>query len=226
METSKRFFRRQASDDAMDREIAFHIEELTQANIALGMLPDEARRRALLEFGGREQVKQEIREVHISALAEGMFFHCQAALRFLRKSPSFSLAVILTLALGIGANSAVFSAIDAVVLRPLPFPNGDQLVELDQHDAKGRDANRFVAPVRLEDWNRLNSTFESISGYYLDDLSETSGSLPEKVTEALVAPRFLEVMGVKPALGRAFTWQEEHWGGPDAVLIRDRKSVV
>ncbi len=219
MGTSKRFFRRQVSDDAMDREIAFHIEELTQANIALGMLPDEARRRAILEFGGQEQVKQEIREVHVSALAEGMFFHCQAVLRFLRKSPSFSLAVILTLALGIGANSAVFSAIDAVVLRPLPFPNGDRLVALYQHDAKGRDANRFVAPVRLEDWNRLNSTFESISGYYLDDLSETSGSLPEKVTEALVAPRFLEVMGVQPALGRAFTPQEEHWAGPDAVLI-------
>jgi putative ABC transport system permease protein len=222
MGTSKRFFHRQVSDDAMDREIAFHVEELTQANIALGMLPDEARRSALLEFGGREQVKQEIREVHVSALAEGVVFHGQAALRFLRKSPSFSLAVILTLALGIGANSAVFSAIDAVVLRPLPFPNGDQLVALYQQDARGRDGNRFVAPVRLEDWNRLNSTFASISGYYLDDLSETSGSLPEKVTEALVAPRFLEVMGVQPALGRAFTPQEEHWGGPDAVLISFR----
>src|SRR5208337_5414689 len=85
----------------------------------------------------------------------------------------------------------------------------------------GRDANHFVAPVRLEDWNRMNSTFEAISGYYLDDLSETSGSLPERVTEALVAPRFLQVMEVSPALGREFTPLEEHWGGPDAVLISD-----
>ena len=90
---------------------------------------------------------------------------------------------------------------------------------LYQHDYKGRDANTFVAPVRLEDWNRLNSTFQAISGYYFDDLSETSNSLPEKVTECLVAPRFLEVMGVSPALGRAFTPQEEHWGGPNAALI-------
>ena len=124
--------------------------------------------------------------------------------------------------MGIGANSAVFSAIDAIILRPLPFPNSNQLVALYQHDYKGRDANPFVAPVRLEEWNRMNSTFQAISGYYLDDLSETSGSLPEKVTECLVAPRFLEVMGVSPALGREFTPQEEHWGGPNAALISYR----
>ncbi len=206
-------------ESSIDREIAHHIDELTRAYIEQGASPDEARRHALLEFGGREQVRQTVREVHTSAFAEALLFNFKAALRFLRKSPSFSLAVILTLALGIGANSAVFSAIDAVVLRPLPFPNGDQLVRLDQHDIQGRDANHFVAPVRLEDWNRLNSTFQSISGYYLDDLSETSGPLPEKVTEALVAPRFLETLGISPALGREFTPAEEHWGGPDAVLI-------
>jgi hypothetical protein len=188
-----------APSGSIDREIAHHIEALTEANIAQGMSPEEARHQALIEFGGREQVRQSVREVHISALSESIAFHLKAALRFLRKSPSFSLAVILTLALGIGANSAVFSAIDAVVLRPLPYPNGDQLVRIDQHDIKGRDANHFVAPVRLEDWNRLNSTFQSISGYYLDDLSETSGQLPERVTEALVAPRFLQVMGVTTA---------------------------
>jgi putative ABC transport system permease protein len=206
-------------EDSIDREIAHHIDELTQAFIDQGLSPEEARRRALLEFGGREQVRQTVREVHTSAFVEALLFNLKAALRFLRKSPSFSLAIVLTLALGIGANSAVFSAMDAVVLLPLPFPHGDQLVQLDQHDIQGRDANRFVAPVRLEDWNRLNSTFQSISGYYFDDISETSGSLPEKVTEALVGPRFLETMGVSPTLGREFAPAEEHWGGPDAVLI-------
>ena len=215
----RRSLRRFVPDDAVDREIGFHIEELTEANIAKGMTPEEAYRRAVLQFGGREQVKQTVREVHISAFAEIVGFNLKAALRFLRKSPSFSIAVILTLALGIGANSAVFSAIDAIVLRPLPFPNGDQLVAIYQHDVKGRDANRFVAPSRLEDWNKMSSTFQSISGYYFEDLSETSGALPEKVTEALVAPRFLEVLGVLPALGREFTTQEEHWAGPDAILI-------
>jgi putative ABC transport system permease protein len=205
--------------ESIDREIAHHIDQLTRDYISQGMPPEEALRRARVEFGGTEQVRQTVREVHSSPLADALVFNFKAALRFLRKSPSFSLAVILTLALGIGANSAVFSAIDAVVLRPLPFPNSNQLIQIAQRDVQGRDANRFVAPVRLEDWNRLNSTFQSISGYYFDDLSETSGSLPEKVTEVLVAPRFLETLGIAPALGREFTLAEERWGGPNAVLI-------
>jgi putative ABC transport system permease protein len=153
-------------DAVLDREIAYHVETLIEAHIAQGMAPVEARRQALLEFGGREQVKQKVREVHLSAFGEAVASNLKAAVRFLRKSPTFSLAVILTLALGIGANSAVFSAIDTIILRPLPFPEGDQLVALYQHDSKGRDANRFVAPARLEDWNRMNSTFQAISGSY------------------------------------------------------------
>jgi putative ABC transport system permease protein len=203
----------------MGQEIDFHIAELAEAYVAQGLSRKEARRRALVEFGGQEQIRQQVREVHTSALLESALFNLRAAVRFLRKSPMFSVVVILTLALGIGANSAVFSAIDAIVFRALPFPHSNQLVALYQHDYKGRDANTFVAPVRLEDWNRLNSTFQAISGYYFDDLSETSGALPEKVTECLVAPRFLGVMGVAPALGREFTPQEEHWGGPNAALI-------
>lgn len=219
MSWPRRSERKGNPDDALDREIAFHIEELVRSYLDQGMTPGEARRRALIEFGGREQTKQKMREVHLPAFRESIAFNFKAALRFLRKAPSFSAAVILTLALGIGANSAVFSAIDAVVLRPLPYPRGDELMALDQHNSKGRDANHFVAPVRLEDWNRMNSTFQAISGYYFDDVSETSGSLPERVTECLVAPRFLEVMGVSPSLGRDFAPNEEHWGGPSVVLI-------
>ena len=128
----------------------------------------------------------------------------------------------MILAFAIGANSSVFSAIDAVVLRPLPFPQAGQLILLTQQDVKNRDANHFVAPVRVEDWNRMNSTFQSVSGYYFDDLSEISGALPEKLTEAMVAPRFLRVMGVSPILGRDFTPEEERWGGPAVVLISYR----
>ncbi len=215
-------FRRPSPDPEFDREIAFHIEQLTQDGIALGLSPQEARRRAILEFGGREQVRQQIREVHTSQLLETFAFNCRAAMRFLRRSPSFSAAVILTLALGIGANSAVFSAIDAVVLRPLPYPDGDQLLQIDQHDVSNRDANRFAAATRLEDWSRMNSTFSAVSGYYTDDLSEISGSLPEKLTMSLVAPRFLEVLRIDPLLGRDFAREEEHFGGPNAVILSYR----
>ena len=142
------------------------------------------------------------------------------ARRALAKAPGFTAAVVLTLALGIGANSAVFSAIDAVLLRPLPFPQSDQLMRLYQHDSKS--PGTAVAPVRLEDWNRLNSTFQAISGYYTEDDSETTGVLPERVTRALAAPRFFQVLGISPKLGRGFTTQEEHFGGPNAILISDR----
>jgi len=215
----RNLFRSASTQDELEREIAFHIEKLTEANMARGLDAGEARRQANVEFGGREQVRQQLREVHSSAFLSTLGFNCKSALRFVRRSPSFSLAVILILALAIGANSAVFSAMDALILRPLPYPNSDELVFLGQHDVKSRNANRFVAPVRLEDWNRMSTTFQSITGYYTDDLSETSGPLPEKVTVALVAPRFLHVMAVAPVLGRDFTPEEERWGGPAAALI-------
>jgi putative ABC transport system permease protein len=157
-------FRKNRREEVMDREIAFHIDELTKTNLSKGMSAEEARRQALIAFGGREQIKQQLREVNTSALLNSIAFNLKSAIRFLRRSPSFSVAVILILAVGIGANSAVFSAMDAVVLRPLFFPDADQLIVIYQHDVKNRDANRFVAPARLEDWNRMNSTFQSISG--------------------------------------------------------------
>ncbi len=132
------------------------------------------------------------------------------------------MTAIATLALGIGANSAVFSALDAILLRALPFPEADRLMQVSQQNERSHDANRSVASVRLEDWNRLNAAFTGLSGYYKDDLTETTGALPERFTEALVAPRFFEVMGVPPMLGRAFRPEEEHFGGPHAVLISYR----
>jgi predicted permease len=216
------WFRKAADESHFDREISFHLEELIAEKISGGMDPQEARRQAALEFGGREQVKEELRDVRYSVMAEAAAANLRAAMRFMRRSPAFSLAVILTLALGIGANSAVFSAIDAVLLRPLPFPHGDELLALNQWDGRNKNPQSSVAPVRLEEWNRLNSTFQAISGYYTQDVSETSGEMPERLTEAQTAPRFLQVWGVAPILGRDFSPQEEHFGGPAAVLISDR----
>jgi putative ABC transport system permease protein len=140
----------------------------------------------------------------------------------MRKSPGFSAAVILTLALGIGANSAVFSAIDAILLRPLPYPNPAELVVLHQYNRNEKNPSRPIAPVRLEEWNRYNSTLQGLAGSYTQDVSETSGTMPERLVEADVTPRFLQVLGVAPELGRDFTPAEEHFAGPNAVLISDR----
>src|SRR5205085_1503778 len=218
----KFFLPKRASGAQLDSELRFHIAELVEANIAAGMPPGEARRRAMLEFGGKEQIKEEVRDVYKIRFIDSTVANLKSALRFLRKSPSFSITAILTLALGIGANSAVFSAMDAILLRPLPFPEGDQLMWLEQFHRKVKNPLGRLAPTRLEDWNRMNSTFQAITGYYTEDESETSGILPEKVTAAFVAPRFVQVWGVAPELGRDFTTEEEHWGGPSAVVISDR----
>lgn len=215
-------FRKRALDAQLSSEVRFHIDELTDANVAAGMPPEEARRRAVLEFGGNEQIKEDLRNVHRVAVVETTLANLKSALRFIRKSPSFSITVILTLALGIGANSAVFSAIDAILLRPLPFPNGDQLMRVCQYNYKVKNPVTLVAPIRLEDWNRLNSTFQAMTGYYTENNSETSGVLPEKIKQAFVAPRFLRVWGISPVTGRDFGPEEERSGGPNAVLISDR----
>ncbi|HEX4379504.1 MAG TPA: ABC transporter permease, partial [Candidatus Acidoferrum sp.] len=209
-------------DSQIDSELRFHIDALAEENIAAGMSPAEARRQAQLEFGGREQIKEELRDVYRVQILDAAKMNLKAAFRFLRKSPSFSIAVILTLALGIGANSAVFSAIDAILLKPLPFPEGDELVKIGQSNRTAKTPQTFVAPVRLEDWNRMNTTFQAMTGYYTEPESETSGELPEKVTRALVAPRFLQVWGVAPELGRDFTYEEHLESGPSAVIISDR----
>ena len=218
----KFWLRRRSLDVQLDSELRFHLDHVIEEKTRAGLTPEDARREAMLEFGGREQVKEELRDLYRIATLEKIVANLKSGIRLIRKSPSVSIAVILTLGLGIGANSAVFSAINAILLRPMPFLNSDELVRLQQFERATKSPATFVAPVRLEDWNRLNSTFQTISGWYTSDVSETTGALPEKVTEALVAPRFLQVWGVSPALGRDFTPEEEHFGGPNAVLISDR----
>jgi len=218
----KFLFSKRASDEQMNAELRFHVEELTEEYIAAGMPREEARRRARLDFGGHEKLKEEVRDVYRIRFVDAILANLKSAFRFIRKSPTFSLTVILTFALAIGANSAVFSAIDAILLKPLPFPQADELVRVDQYDPKNPRPLNLVAPARLEDWNRLNSTFQALTGYYTEDVSESTAALPEKVTRAWVSPRFFQVWGVVPSAGREFTPDEEALNGPDAVLISDR----
>jgi len=217
--------RKEALEQEFDRELRFHIDELTDKNIASGMSRNEAHRQAMAEFGAKERVAEQLREVHQIPVIESFGKNLNFALRLMVKSPLFSAAIILTLALGVGANSAVFSALDAVLLRPLPFPHPAELVMVRQYNSANQSPSPFVAPVapvRLEDWNRMSSAFQAITGYYTENESETSGPVPEKLTEAFVAPRFLQVWGVAPELGRDFSPAEERFGGPSVVLISER----
>jgi putative ABC transport system permease protein len=142
------------------------------------------------------------------------------AVRSLARTPGFTATAVLTLALGIGANSAVFSALDAVLLQPLPFSNPERLVRLGQTAALTDDT--FVAAVRAMDWQRLTRSFEAITGHVAEDVSDVTGERPERIRRARVLPGFLTVWGIAPMLGRGFTDNEHRVGGPTAVLISER----
>lgn len=204
----------------IDRELSFHIAERADQLRAEGLSTEEAMRRARRQFGNATVQAERTRDVDVAGWIDGLRRNVRYAVRSLVRTPAFTATVVLTLALGIGANSAVFSAVDTVLLRPLPFPDGDRLMQLRQTQEATAETN--IAPIRLEDWNRLNSTFEAITGYYVEDVSETSGDLPQSVRRAWVAPRFLEVWGIAPARGRDFTAAEHKAGGPTPVLISDR----
>jgi putative ABC transport system permease protein len=199
----------------IDREMAFHLAERIDDLRAQGLTHEHASRQARLQFGNLSLQADRTRDMDVSLWGDALLRDANYAVTSLGRTPGFTTAVVLTLALGIGANGAVFSAVNAVLLQPLPFPDGDRLMRIRQVQERSAEAN--IAPVRLEEWNRLNDTFASITGYYMEDVSDTSGEFPEKVRRAFVAPRFCEVWGVPPARGRCFT-ALEHSG----ALISDR----
>jgi putative ABC transport system permease protein len=140
--------------------------------------------------------------------------------RALRRTPGFTLTVVLTLALGIGANAAVFAALNAVLLRALPYAEAERLVHLTQRVESAGETP--TAMVRLRDWRRLSSTFAALTGHTVEDVSDTTSDAPERVRRATVLPGFLTAWGVVPALGRDFTEAEHRLGGPPAVMISER----
>jgi predicted permease len=151
---------------------------------------------------------------------ETLLSNVRYAVRVLLRTPGFTFIVVLTLALGIGANSVVFSAMDAILWQPLGFPDADRLVAVNQSIPNAPVSN--TAPVRFEEWNAESSTFAAITGYYREDVSETSGDLPEKYRRAHVAPRFLDVWRTEPLIGRGFTPADNQPGAAPVVLVTHR----
>ncbi len=141
--------------------------------------------------------------------------------RSLWKRPAFFLAVVLTLTLGIGANSAIFSVIDAVLLKPLPYPNSDRLMALFESNARHKQPHASLAPIQIEDWDRMSQSFSAIAGGYVENVAESSGELPEMLVAGRVSPRFFSVLGTAPVMGRTFSPEEDLFNGPNAAVISE-----
>jgi predicted permease len=143
----------------------------------------------------------------------------QIAFRSLLRRPGYAMTAILMLVLGIGATTTLFSVVDTILLRPLPYPNPDRLVTLLEASPSKNKKESLIAPGRLEDWNRLNQTFEALAGNYSENVTDTSGAEPERLAGRRVSPRFFNVYAAAPLIGRSFTKEEELSGGPAAAVI-------
>ena len=144
------------------------------------------------------------------------------AVRQLRKSPGFTLVAVLTLALGIGANTAIFSIVNAVLLRPLPYPNADRMMVLNEYSGPGQDYS--VALPDYFDWRNDNTIFEHLAATHKEsrNLSGISGRDPERVSCASVTRNFFDIIGLPPEIGRTFSEDEDKVGGAPVVIISDR----
>jgi putative ABC transport system permease protein len=144
------------------------------------------------------------------------------AWRSLRRRPAFFAAAVLTLGFGAGITTAVFSLVDTVLIKPLPYPDADRLTTLYETSPVAREQTSLLAPGRLEEWNRLNHTFAAMSGSYGENVTDTSGNEPERLDARRVAPRFFTVFGMPMIVGRGFTSDEERENGPAVAVITER----
>jgi len=209
-------------NDEIESHFALHIED----NIRAGMSLAEARRAAILKFGGVEAAKESYRDRRSVPFLEILGQDLRYAMRTLRKNPGFAAVAIATLALGIGANTAMFSVVQAVLLRPLPYPQPDRLVEITETNPLKRWTHNVVAPANYADWRRMNTVFRDIAAYAgvddkrasIFDFFLTGSGDPQRLRSILVTGNLFDVLGAAPLTGRVFTDQET-FGGHERVAV-------
>lgn len=208
-------------EDRLDAELSFHFDRMVEEKVRTGMSVPDARRAARLEFGGLEQVKEECREARSTLWLEFVWQDIRLALRMLRKSPGFTLAAMGTLALGIGANTAIFSAVYAIMLEPLPFRQPTELVTVSIDDPHGLDRFRNLPLTAwvFEEFRRASTSFAGMAALKGTEFNLTGEGEPERLYGARVSANFFDLLGVAPARGRAFLPEEDAPGRGDVVMI-------
>jgi putative ABC transport system permease protein len=200
---------RGTTDAEMEEELRFHLEMAIKRNIGRGMTPAAARRQALVVFGSPDRFREEGRDEQRSRWVEDAWHDVRHALRILRGNPAFAMTAVLTLALGIGANTAIFSVLDAVLLRPLPYRDPDALVSFTPG---GYDA--------YNGWTAGSRTLGSTGAYTYSVTNVTGGAEPVRVWGLAVTSMLLPTLGVAPYLGRGFDRSDDLPGAPPRVLLR------
>ncbi len=215
-------------NEDVDREIAQHIDLRTEELVEQGWTPEAARAEAIRAFGDVTGVARECREITVrtrrsrrreewlGALRHDLHF----ALRILRRSPAFTIGAVLTLALGIGANTAIFSVVNGLLLRPLPYEQPGQLVDVLEAHANGGSSD--VPWANFEDWRAQSRSFDGMAAYFSDVVTLAGSEIPARVHVAAVSQDFFRVMRVQPVLGRMTSVDDHRIGATPVALVSYR----
>jgi putative ABC transport system permease protein len=204
----------------LDEELRYHLERQVAEGITAGMTSEDARYAALQSIRDIEQRKEECRDMRETRWLEDLVSDCRYGLRQLFKNKGFFAIATLTLALGIGANTAIFSAVNSVLLRPFPYRHSEQLMSLWCSEPSNGIPQMGCSLPDLREIAARNHSFEAVANYYPDDVNITRGT-PERLTAIYGSANLFSLLGVNPALGRTFTKPEEIFGKNHVVLLSD-----
>jgi predicted permease len=207
-------------EQELDDELQFHLERDIAQNIENGMTPEDARSAALRSFGGFDQSKEQSRDARGVRVIENILQDVRYSFRLIKKNPVFTLVVLLTLALGIGANTAIFSFANGILLRPLPYPQSDRLVVIDETALKRGINSMSVSFPNYLDWREQNTVFEDIGVYFGNNRFALSGiGQPEELRGSYISHGLFEILHASPIVGRTFTESEDRENEDDVVIL-------
>jgi ABC-type lipoprotein release transport system permease subunit len=210
-------FRRDTLDADLEAEMAFHIDQAIADNLESGMSQQEARRQALMQFGGTQQTKESVRDHRSLPFLETFFHDLAFGFRMLRKSPAFASVSVLTLALGIGATTAIFSVVYGVLLRPLPYHNPHQIVRLWEQSENGNRMN-FADP-NFDDLRAQNHSLSGLAVFQSSVTTITGKGDASRISSSAVSRDFFQVMAIQPVFGRTFFSEEQRPNAPAVALV-------
>jgi putative ABC transport system permease protein len=217
----RRFFNRTQADAEQQQELESYIEITAEEYVARGMAMDEARWAARRKLGNLTRIREEVYEMNTATFVEGTTQDLRHAVRMLRLNPAFSITAILTLALGIGATTAIFSVVNGVLIKPLPYPDSDAIVTVTHSAVFGNERGRDFpfSPQMFAVYAANNQTFQEMGMWTPRQRAVTGRSIPESVVTLEVTQGFLPALGVQPAIGRWFSRADDQPGAPETVIL-------
>jgi putative ABC transport system permease protein len=213
-------FRKARREKELDEELRLHLELLTEENVRRGMSPEEARCTALRSFGGVDQIKERYRDQRGLPWVESFLQDLRYALRGLRKNPGFTAVAVITLALGIGATTAIFTVVNGVLLRPLPYPHPEELVYV-QELLNNYPLSPYTDSMNFAAWRNRSQTLAQVGAYMFSWFNLTGGGEAQRVNCGTGSGSFFSLLGARPMLGRLFTPEEDRPGGPPVALLSE-----